>query len=160
MKKFIWFGAIALIVLGLDLFTKALVMESLPVGHGIKVIPGLLDLVHVRNRGVAFGLLSTSPITRILPYLNLLVLVALAVFLLKGASKGNREPVLAGLICGGALGNLLDRWRYGAVVDFLDFYWGKYHWPAFNLADASITLGIAVLALSFLTHARMGDKGK
>ena len=126
-----------LAVVAADQGTKALVRATIARGERVDVLPGV-DLVNVRNTGVAFSLLSDSGV--LLVVLPLLALVALVAFVLAHA----RRPLVwlpTGLLLGGAIGNLLDRVREGAVTDFVDLP----YWPAFNLADVAITSGVLVL---------------
>jgi len=144
----------AVAVVALDQTTKFLALERLFEGDPVPVIKGLFSLTLVRNRGLAFGMLGAMP-TEWRWVVALLSLAALTVLAVIGArllpSGGAFARLALGLIFGGAVGNLIDRWRFGAVVDFLDFYWRGYHWPAFNVADSAITVGVAVLAMRMLT---------
>jgi signal peptidase II len=136
-------------VLVLDLFTKMLVMEHLPLGAGIPVISGLFDVTHVRNPGGAFGFLATmGPQARGVIFI-LVAVLAVAVILWFYMHTPVQQRWLAfgfALIFGGAIGNLVDRLRFGAVIDFIDVYFGDLHWPAFNIADSAITVGVAIFA--------------
>ena len=139
-------------VLLLDQLSKWTVLEALAPGELRRVLPGLFNLTHVRNRGAAFGLFGESESAAILVFLIGFSLVALALvlgLLWRGVASGTTGWGLA-LIFGGALGNLLDRLRSGSVVDFLDFYVGGHHWPAFNLADSAIVVGAGLLLLDVL----------
>jgi signal peptidase II len=145
------------ILLLLDQATKALVVASVPLHDTIPVIPGLLNLTHVQNTGAAFGVMNTADF----PYKSLVVtllavvaLVGIAVYALRYGSES--WPGRAGLVCvlGGALGNLVDRATRGYVVDFVDFYWNSFHFWAFNVADAAITVGAVMLILEMLTSGR------
>jgi signal peptidase II len=130
----------ALVVLGVvvvDQVSKAIVVDQIPRGDRRAVLPGV-ELVHVRNRGIAFGLLDGRSIA-----LTVLTIAALALLVGYFALHTNR-PLLwlaTGLLLGGALGNLLDRVRDDAVTDFIDLPL----WPAFNVADVAITAGVLVL---------------
>jgi signal peptidase II len=140
----------ALVVLALDQITKLLALQRLAPGIPVPVVDGFFSLTLVMNPGLAFGMLSSTPtawrwIVAVLSVGALAVLASVGVRLL--ASGGWTTRVALGFIFGGAVGNLLDRGRFGAVVDFLDFYWRGYHWPAFNVADSAITVGVALLAL-------------
>jgi len=142
-----------LVVLVLDLVTKHLALERLPPGRPVPVIDGFFSLTLVMNPGLAFGMLAGTPAgwRWLVALLSIGALAVLAVVGLRMLSTGGRlTPLALGLIFGGAVGNLIDRARFGAVVDFLDFYWRGYHWPAFNVADASISVGVVVLALRML----------
>ena len=144
---------IALAVVLADQATKAVVLARFSYDTAIPVIPGLFRLVRVENRGIAFGILSdsSSPWTT-----AILILVSLAAMVLVGTLLWQNHPSarLAGtglaLILGGAAGNLVDRITRGWVVDFLDFYVGAYHWPAFNVADSAIVVGAATLLWDLL----------
>lgn len=135
-------------ILAADQATKAAVMQALPLGGGVVVIPELLNLVHARNTGVAFGMLSGLGGWQV----PLLVAVAVAIIAVLGVwihrlgdtETGTRLALAA--ILGGAVGNVVDRLAWGHVVDFIDVHWGGWHYPAFNVADSAITLGAIALA--------------
>jgi signal peptidase II len=146
-------GAVAGAVLILDQTTKALVLYYLPLGGSISVIPGFFDLTHVHNPGGAFGFLSgMSSEVRSLLFVAVSVLAA-GLILYFYWQTPVRERLLAiglALLFGGAVGNLIDRIRFGVVVDFLDFYAGELHWPAFNVADSAITVGVFIFGYHLL----------
>ena len=140
-------------IVALDQITKAVVLERLPLGVPVSVIDGWLALTLVLNPGLAFGLLGTIPPgwRWVVAALSLVALAVLARVALRVLPAGGWMGRLAiGLIFGGAVGNLVDRARFGAVVDFVDVYWRGWHWPAFNVADSAITVGVALLALRLL----------
>jgi len=143
---------IFIVVLILDQFTKILALKSLNQESVLEVIPGLFNLTLVFNPGAAFGMFADlSDDTR---RMTLLVVTALAlgvVWLIYKEIRGDRfsEFALAGILAG-AIGNLIDRFRFDAVVDFLDFYISSYHWPAFNIADSAICIGVGVLMFRML----------
>jgi len=147
-------AALGGIVLILDQVVKWLALRRLGSGVSVHVIDGFFSLTLVMNPGLAFGMLGTMPrgwrwVVALLSIVALAVLASLATRLLP---EGGRVAAVAiGMIFGGAVGNLIDRGRFGAVVDFLDFYWGGWHWPAFNVADSAISVGVALLALRMLT---------
>ncbi len=152
-EKFIRLALIAGFVIGLDQATKAIILAHLPLFEAIEVIPGFFNITHVQNPGGAFGLFAEhSPFLR--KFLFLVISSVAAVIVLGFyLNTPKSHPMLANsfaLIFGGAVGNLIDRVRFGKVVDFLDFYLGAYHWPAFNVADSAITVGITVFALHIL----------
>jgi signal peptidase II len=158
-KKTIILAIVAGSVLVLDLFTKTLIMEHLPLGAGFPVIPGLFDLTHVRNPGGAFGFLATmGPQARGVIFI-LVTLLAVAVILWFYVQTPVHQRWLAfgfALIFGGAIGNLADRLRFGAVIDFVDVYIGELHWPAFNIADSAITVGVAIFAFHVMFRKMPG----
>jgi len=143
----------ALAVILLDQISKAVVIRTIPVHKAFPVIEGIFDLVHVRNRGMAFGLMN-HPGSHLSTYLlaaTTVVAILLLLFWFTRLTKEESGVALGlSLILGGALGNLIDRIRLGEVIDFLDFYVGPYHWPAFNVADSAITIGTFWLALNML----------
>ena len=146
----------ALVVLILDQLTKAVALRQLIPGMPVNVLDGVFSLTLVMNPGLAFGMLSTTPTAWrwIVVVLSMGALTVLGMVGVRMLPTGGWMTRLAlGLIFGGAVGNLIDRGRFGAVVDFLDFYWRQYHWPAFNVADSSISVGVALLALRILWPA-------
>ncbi len=152
-KKTIKLLLIAGVIVLLDQVTKALVLRYLPLYHSVAVIPGFFDLTHVQNPGGAFGFLSASdPRLRrvVFLFISFLAVGLILWFYFKTPST---YPYLAGafgMIFGGAAGNLVDRVRFGKVTDFFDFYVGNLHWPAFNIADSAITIGIGIFLLHLL----------
>ncbi len=144
-------------VVVLDQVSKAVLQKSLELHEYRPVIEGLFSISHVRNRGAAFGILSDAG----LPYQSeILSLVSLGALFAIGTYAWNlpaeaRLPRL-GLACvlGGAVGNLIDRVRFGYVVDFIHVYWNQHVWPDFNLADSAITTGVVLLVLDMLRPAR------
>jgi signal peptidase II len=147
---------IAGVVLVLDQVTKLIALARLVPGLPVPVIDGLFSLTLVMNPGLAFGMLATTPAAWrwVVAALSLGALAALAMVASRLLSDGRWLTRLGiGLIFGGAVGNLIDRARFGAVVDFLDFYWRQYHWPAFNVADSAITVGVGLLAVAMMGPA-------
>ena len=146
-----WWATIVIIVA--DQVTKAIVNASIGLYDSTTVIPGLLDLVHVRNEGVAFGLLNNTDLPYKTAITTLLALTALAGIALYARQLQEREWVARlGLACilGGAVGNLIDRVRQGYVLDFVDVYWKSWHFWAFNVADAAITIGAILVFVDLL----------
>jgi len=143
------FFVVILCTIVFDQLVKAWIVGSLRLYESVEIVPNFFNLVHVTNNGAAFSLLANvdSP-WRHYFFLGIggLAMVGLTIAYLK-LRKVNRYYSLAlALIAGGAAGNLIDRLRFGAVIDFLDLYVGRYHWPAFNVADSAICIG-AVLFL-------------
>jgi signal peptidase II len=139
-----------------DQVTKLLVVTELGLLQTVTVIPGLLNLTHVRNSGVAFGILNSAdfafkPALMAVFALGALVGVGLYATQLPLGHRWARTGLA--LILGGAAGNLLDRARQGYVVDFVDVYWRGWHFWAFNVADAAITVGVAILIVDLLRPA-------
>ena len=139
--------------LGADQATKAVVnANSAALAGGVPVFPGF-NLVFLRNDGVTFGMMGGVPWWA-LAVLALAIVVWLAVLMAR--ATGRLEALAYGLVIGGALGNVVDRLRFGAVTDFLDFYVRDWHWPAFNFADVAVVSGVGLLLLSeFLASRRL-----
>ena len=141
---------LAAVIVVLDQITKLIALSRLILGTPVTLVDGFLALTLVTNPGLAFGLLAGIPaswrwVVGLLSLVALVVLLRVALRILP--SGGWREQSAIGLIFGGAVGNLIDRTRFGAVVDFVDVYVRDWHWPAFNVADSAITVGVAALAL-------------
>jgi signal peptidase II len=155
------FLAVVAVVVVLDLLTKEWILRSLPLYSQKEILPGFFNLVHVRNPGVAFSFFAggNNPWrSRILAGLAVAAL-GMIFFLYRQCSAAEWEKRLAlSLIAGGALGNLGDRLRFGEVVDFLDFYVGPYHWPAFNVADMAVTAGAGLLLYTMLRQRPSAER--
>jgi signal peptidase II len=159
-RKLAVFLPLLVVGLALDLISKFLVLHYLPLGDQIVAIPGYFNLVHVHNKGVAFGLLSSWSVETARWFFILTTVVVLAVlgYLWWQLPEDRWQAALGyGLIMVGPLGILLDRVRLGEVVDFLDVHWGRYHWPAFNVADSLVCLGAGVLVWVILTEEKRAD---
>lgn len=144
-RHLVWGLVCAVLAFAVDQATKAAALAAAPaLARGVGVLPSF-DLVLAHNRGVTFGLLASDhPAGRwLLILLTSAISIGLLVWLMRARSR--TQAAALGLIIGGALGNLVDRLRHGAVTDFLDFHARGYHWPAFNLADGGIVLGVALL---------------
>ena len=147
----------------LDQFTKWLVIQYIQLGEAIPIIPGFFDLVHVLNRGASFGMLNRGDISWQRWFFIGISLCAMGVIVFMTRMSRLDERMLRwalGFIFGGAAGNLVDRVRQGMVVDFLDFYIGPYHWPAFNVADMAISGGAILLILAFYLRSERTAKEK
>ena len=156
-SRFGLLAIVALAAMALDQWTKWLTLVHIPEHRPIPVIPGFFDLVNVRNRGAAFGFLNRSDIEwQFWLFLGATVAAVVAIVaLIRSMRRPDGRLVLGlGLVLGGALGNLSDRVRFRAVIDFLDFYIGSWHWPAFNVADMAICLGALLACLSLWRQPR------
>ncbi len=144
-RVLLWSAAVAVLVIALDQLSKWLLLASGPApGEAWPLLPAL-NLVNVCNPGISFGLLSGESAIKpwLLSGLALVVVVGLLIWM---RNKEGWVPLLAtGLVVGGAIGNVIDRLNFGCVVDFVDLYAGAWHWPAFNLADSAITVGVGLL---------------
>ena len=137
-------------VIVLDQWSKWMVEVHLPHHTAHSLIPGFLNLTHVRNTGVAFGLFASDGIGRgtlLLTLLGLAALTAVGLYFWFAPASDRLLLVALALVVGGAIGNLIDRISSGAVTDFIDVYVGTHHWPSFNVADSAISIGIVLMAL-------------
>ncbi len=160
MRKYHFLISLAVVLL--DQGAKWLVARSITLHDSLVVVPGLFRITHVQNRGAAFGLFSDSPSEwkiAILISFSLVALVVVSALLWKNSHAMSVTGVGLALILGGALGNLWDRLISGHVVDFLDFYIGSYHWPAFNVADSAIVVG-ALLLVGEILFAKTPEQQK
>jgi signal peptidase II len=152
-------GLTLTLILVLDQGTKIIVDRTIPLHHSIPVIDNLFNLTHIRNTGAAFGILAGRRgwvRSSFLLFFSLVAMVFIVVLLRRLPENEKTLTIALSFILGGAIGNLLDRLLYGEVIDFLDFYWSRYHWPAFNAADSFITLGV-ILTLFRLIQSKDKD---
>ena len=146
---------VSLAVLLLDQWTKGIVTRAFDVHQSTNVIPGFFDITYVRNSGAAFGLFASVDSSLKAVLLNsvaVLVFLVVSAYALRSSHRSIRLQMGFALILGGAVGNLLDRVRFGYVVDFLDFSISSHHWPAFNVADSAIVAGVGLLFLDMLRN--------
>ncbi|MGD2099581.1 MAG: signal peptidase II [Desulfobacterales bacterium] len=158
-NKYFKLAATAGAIVLLDQITKELVLRAIPLNTIIPVVDGFLNITHIRNPGGAFGLMANlSPVMRNIIFLFISSLAVGLIFYFYKKTPSHRPWLAAAfaLIFGGAIGNLIDRIRFGNVVDFLDFYLGNLHWPAFNVADSAISIGIGIF-LFHLVFKKMPD---
>ena len=135
-----------------DQATKLSIMQSMRLHESIPIIPNLFSLTYIRNPGAAFGLLAGSSNAFRMVFFGVMSLFALALLgtiLFRLPEKDWMGQLSIAGILGGAIGNLIDRLRYGEVIDFLDVYVDSYHWPAFNVADSAISVGVVFLMIHF-----------
>ena len=145
--------AAAFLVLILDQFSKWWVVSSFKLHESVALIPGFCNLTYITNTGAAFGMLAGEQSPGRQLFFGAVALVALVVLYFayrEYRGRGSLYLVAIGMVGGGALGNLVDRLRLGHVIDFLDVYYRQYHWPAFNVADSAITVGVALFILAGL----------
>ncbi len=150
LRKYWVFSAIAGAVVLLDQLSKLIVIQSIPQYARIEVIPGFFNLVHIYNPGGAFGFLAAnaSPVRHWIFLIGIGLAMAMILYFYHQTPRSYRflGGALA-LIFGGAVGNLIDRLRFGEVIDFLDVYIGQLHWPAFNVADSAVTVGVVIFII-------------
>ncbi|MFP3998535.1 MAG: signal peptidase II [Desulfobacterales bacterium] len=143
---FIGFATGAIIA---DQASKWLIVNNISLYESLQIIPGIFNIVHYRNPGGAFGLFASNSGFYLALAFMVITLAALGIILYLYSGISQKDRLLAAglaLVFGGAVGNMIDRLRFGNVVDFIDVYLGSYHWPAFNLADSSITIGMIIFA--------------
>jgi len=153
----IFFLSITFLVVAIDFYTKYLVTQNMVLGESIPILSGYLNLTYVRNPGAAFGFLAevNSPWKPFFFWVvSAVAIIVLVYYYVNTPSNDFKTRLALTLIFGGAFGNMIDRFRWGEVVDFIDAYLGKYHWPAFNVADSCICIGMGVLVYSILIDAK------
>jgi signal peptidase II len=150
-KLIVFFGCVLAILLA-DQGSKRYIILTVELNAGFEAIPGFLNIVHVRNPGAAWGFLANFDSGVRTPFFLVISASAVAITIWIVLFKNLTLLPLLGLafFCGGALGNLADRFNYGEVIDFLDFHIGVYHWPAFNVADTALCLGTAFFFIQFI----------
>jgi signal peptidase II len=145
-----WLGIAALVII-LDQLSKLAILKTLPL-HAYWEITGFFNLVHVRNEGAAFSFLADQAGWQRWFFITLGTLIsALIIYWLRKPAPTAQKWALT-LILGGAIGNVIDRILHGNVIDFLDLHAASWHWPAFNVADAAITVGAVLILLSSFKH--------
>lgn len=149
------------LVIVVDQLTKLYIDRTMQLYQSFPVIDGLFSITYLRNKGAAFSFLSNASWR--LPFFILATVIAVVAILVAFAKLRADQRFAAfslTLILAGAIGNLIDRVRMGEVIDFLDVYWKSHHWPAFNVADSAICVGVAMLALDmFLEERRLKKSG-
>ncbi len=162
-NKYYFLFLLTTLIVGLDQLSKYWICKLVPLYSRVEVIDGFFNIIHIRNSGVAFGLFKRfGSDYRIV---SMLIVAAIAVFLIfflvSQLKRGcELQAFSLSMILGGAIGNLIDRLMLGEVVDFMDLHWGTvYHWPAFNVADSAITVGIVLIIFDelFLSKKRESD---
>lgn len=153
------FGFIAGLVVLLDQVSKAWVLQSFRLYESRPVVEGWFHLTYVRNPGAAFGLFAGRAEAFRVPFFLIVTAIALVAIAIIAWRLPKGRPVLLSalaLVFGGAVGNLIDRIRWGEVVDFLDVFWRTHHWPAFNVADSAISVGMTLLIAAELLGGKAG----
>jgi signal peptidase II len=157
LNKYVIFFLTVTIVTLLDQLTKAFIHATMSLYSSRVVIDGFLSITYVRNPGAAFGFLAhASPFFRAI-FFVLVTLLAIGMILYYLVKSRADQPGLVfalSLILSGALGNLIDRLRFGEVIDFIDVYFHSHHWPAFNVADAAISVGAMIMILEMVKHRK------
>ncbi|MEK6590938.1 MAG: signal peptidase II [Nitrospinota bacterium] len=151
--KYSPFMIIVFLFVILDQITKFYIIRNFELYRSVEIIRGYFSITHIRNTGVAFGMFSdlNNSFTQI--FFIVVSLIAIVVIFIVYIESHNIVPftrIAFSLILSGAFGNLIDRIFRGEVVDFLDFHWHEYHWPAFNMADSCITIGVGLLMITMV----------
>ncbi len=146
MLKWLW---LAFLSLGLDQASKIAIDKTFQLYESIVIIPSFFNLTYVHNTGAAFSFLSEAGGWQRWFFAALAIVMStiMTIWLTRLKENETLLAVALSLILGGAIGNLIDRLFYGYVIDFLDVYYGTYHWPAFNIADSAITIGVALMLI-------------
>jgi signal peptidase II len=156
-KNVIIFILGAALIVVLDQITKSAITAGFVMHESYTVIKGFFNIVYVMNPGAAFGFLASASATfRYLFFIGITVTVILLIiyYIVKSKAQNTLYVISLTLIFSGAVGNLIDRVRFGAVVDFLDFYIGTWHWPAFNVADSSISIGAFLMIWGMIVQRK------
>lgn len=153
VKRYLLSGIIALVVIITDQITKSIIKADIPLYKSIPVVDGFLNITHIKNTGGAFGILSgmNSLFFIIASSIALLIVI---LYLIRLPENNLWLITSLSLISGGAIGNMIDRVRSGEVIDFIDLFYDRFHWPAFNIADSSITIGVFILFINLLTFRK------
>ena len=150
--RYLLLALLAGAIVAIDQATKLSIVQSMRLNESIPIVPNLFSLTYIRNPGAAFGLLAGSSDAFRMVFFGVTSLFALALLgtiLFRLPKKDWMGQLSIAGILGGAIGNLIDRLRYGEVIDFLDVYVESYHWPAFNVADSAISVGVVFLIIHF-----------
>ncbi len=156
LNRFKFFLIVAIPIVVLDQVSKIYIENNFFLGQAVKVVPGFLNIVSVRNRGAAFGFLRDYNTVFGVPILLVIGLIAIVVIFyiyLREDEHFLWRRIGLCLVLAGTFGNLIDRIRSGEVIDFVDIYFRSYHWPAFNVADSAITTGAVLLIVSLTFQA-------
>lgn len=162
MKRIWQFCLLITAIILVDQFTKGIIESNFYHGESRPVIDGFFSFTYIRNPGAAFGFLAEAPASIRRPlflFFPVLICLWLVVLIWQVRYKSLFLGLAYSLILGGAIGNLIDRFSLFYVVDFLDFYWGNWHYPAFNVADSCITVGAFILIIDFILEKRRQKPG-
>ena len=152
-NKYLFLFVISSALIVIDQYTKFMVTLHIPINYSMKVVEGFFNLTHIRNSGVAFGIFSGQN-SELKPYLLIFVsiIAIIAILVIFHQTEKNKKIVQTGLVLvfSGAIGNLIDRVLHKEVIDFIDFFIDNQHWPAFNIADSCITIGVMFMLADML----------
>ncbi len=153
MNKYFLSGSIALVVVITDQITKSIIKANIPLYKSIPVVDEFFNITHVKNTGGAFGILSDMNSLFFIIASSIALLIVI-IYLIRLPENNLWLITSLSLISGGAIGNMIDRVRFGEVIDFIDLFYDRFHWPAFNIADSSITVGVFILLINLLTFRK------
>ncbi len=153
--------SIVFVIFTSDFYKKALIQDNFLLYQPVPVVEGFLNITYVENPGAAFGIMSDmDPLFRSIFFgvVSVLAVTIVLYIYFKHPENSNLIRNASAMILGGAIGNMTDRVRFGKVVDFIDIYWGEYHWPAFNIADMAISIGVGLFLLDMFINKEKTDK--
>ena len=155
MSRYRILAIISVVILALDQATKLYVDANFRLHESMPVIRGFFNLTYVRNKGAAFGILADNAV-RIPFFITVSIVAMLGILWYLNRIRNDQKLTVfsLSLVFAGAFGNLIDRVRLGEVIDFLDVFWQRYHWPAFNVADSAITVGVTLLLIDMWREDR------
>ena len=155
MSRYRILAIISVVILALDQATKLYVDANFRLHESMPVIRGFFNLTYVRNKGAAFGILADNAV-RIPFFITVSIVAMLGILWYINRIRNDQKLTVfsLSLVFAGAFGNLIDRVRLGEVIDFLDVFWQRYHWPAFNVADSAITVGVTLLLIDMWREDR------
>lgn len=156
-RKYKFLITITPLIVLLDQLAKAVVERNMHLYQSIEILGNFFHITYITNKGAAFGLLSGADASLRVPFflvMSALAIGAIGYIIHKDNGSSRLFPVALSLILGGATGNMVDRLRIGEVIDFLDLHWYQHHWPAFNIADSAITVGMGLLLLHMFKDRR------
>jgi len=155
MSRYRILAIISAVIIALDQATKLYVDANFRLHESMPVIRGFFNLTYVRNKGAAFGILADNAV-RIPFFITVSIVAMLGILWYINRIRNDQKLAVfsLSLVFAGAFGNLIDRVRLGEVIDFLDVFWQRYHWPAFNVADSAITVGVTLLLIDMWCEDR------
>jgi signal peptidase II len=159
-NKYLFLGVVGGGLVAIDQYTKHLAVEKLKGGAVVEVVRGFFDFRYVENPGAAWGFLSWAKADLRVPFfigVSMLAVAFILYFFHRLPPAARTMTASLTFIMGGAIGNFIDRLRYGYVVDFIHWFYRDYHWPTFNVADAAISVGVSLMVLLMLFGGDMGD---
>jgi signal peptidase II len=153
-----WYLLITAVAVALDQFTKYWITRTLGEGGEIVIIKGFFSLGYTENPGIAFGMLSTMNVKWVLVAVSVTAIFIVVYYMMRAPASSRLLLWALALLAGGIAGNLVDRVRMGRVIDFLEFYYGNWHFPVFNVADTVITIGASLMAIELLFSSPPKDE--